>query len=92
MKNNLVFTATYNEVENIVNLVEKVFEYSPKVLDYIEGDQTIWEEAPMENLSHEGNMIAFEHEDFWQSMDTLRDKMYLEELWASGDAPWKVWK
>ena len=68
------------------------FVLSPKVLDYIEGDQTIWEEAPMENLSHEGNMIAFEHEDFWQSMDTLRDKMYLEELWASGDAPWKVWK
>jgi glucose-1-phosphate cytidylyltransferase len=68
------------------------FVLSPKVLDYIEGDQTSWEEAPMEKLSKEGNMIAFEHEDFWQSMDTVRDKMYLEELWDSGKAPWKVWK
>ena len=68
------------------------FVLSPKVLDYIEGDQTIWEEAPMERLSTEGNMIAFEHEDFWQSMDTVRDKMYLEELWTSEEAPWKVWK
>ena len=68
------------------------FVLSPKVLDYIEGDQTIWEEAPMEKLSKEGNMIAFEHQDFWQSMDTVRDKMYLEELWVSEKAPWKVWK
>ena len=68
------------------------FVLSPKVLDYIEGDQTIWEEAPMEKLSREGNMIAFEHQDFWQSMDTVRDKMYLEELWVSEKAPWKVWK
>ena len=68
------------------------FVLSPKVLDYIEGDQTIWEEGPMEKLSREGNMIAFEHEDFWQSMDTVRDKMYLEELWVSEKAPWKVWK
>ena len=68
------------------------FVLSPKVLDYIEGDQTIREEAPMEKLSREGNMIAFEHEDFWQSMDTVRDKMYLEELWNSEEAPWKVWK
>jgi glucose-1-phosphate cytidylyltransferase len=45
----------------------------------------------MEKLSQEGKMVAFEHQDFWQSMDTVRDKMYLEELWASGEAPWKVW-
>ena len=67
------------------------FVLSPKVLDYIEGDQTVWEETPMEKLSKEGNMVAFEHDDFWQSMDTVRDKMYLEELWTSGKAPWKVW-
>lgn len=67
------------------------FVLSPKILDYIEGDQTIWERAPMERLAKEGQMVAFEHEGFWQSMDTLRDKIYLEELWASGKAPWKIW-
>jgi len=67
------------------------FVLSPKILDYIEGDQTIWERAPMEKLSKEGQMVAFEHQGFWQSMDTLRDKIYLEELWASGKAPWKIW-
>ena len=67
------------------------FILSPKVLDYIEGDQTIWERAPMEKLAKEGQMVAFEHQGFWQSMDTLRDKIYLEELWASGKAPWKIW-
>jgi glucose-1-phosphate cytidylyltransferase len=67
------------------------FVLSPKILDYIEGDQTIWERAPMEKLAKEGQMIAFEHQGFWQSMDTLRDKIYLEELWTSGKAPWKIW-
>ena len=67
------------------------FVLSPKILDYIEGDQTIWERAPMEKLAKEGQMVAFEHQGFWQSMDTLRDKIYLEELWASGKAPWKIW-
>jgi glucose-1-phosphate cytidylyltransferase len=67
------------------------FILSPKVLDYIEGDQTIWERDPMEKLAKEGQMVAFEHQEFWQSMDTLRDKIYLEELWKSGKAPWKIW-
>ena len=67
------------------------FVLSPKILDYIEGDQTIWERDPMEKLAKEGQMVAFEHQGFWQSMDTLRDKIYLEELWASGKAPWKIW-
>ena len=67
------------------------FILSPKVLDYIEGDQTIWERDPMEKLAKEGQMVAFEHQEFWQPMDTLRDKIYLEELWKSGKAPWKIW-
>jgi len=65
---------------------------SPKVIDIIEGDQTIWEREPMEKLASEGQLSAYLHTGFWQPMDTLRDKNYLEELWQSGKAPWKVWK
>lgn len=64
------------------------FVLSPKVLDYIEGDDTIWERQPMERLAAEGQMTAFLHQGFWQAMDTLRDKIYLENLWKSGKAPW----
>jgi glucose-1-phosphate cytidylyltransferase len=67
------------------------FVVEPAVLDYIEGDATVWEREPMERLASEGKLAAYRHEGFWQPMDTLRDKMVLEELWASGDAPWKVW-
>jgi glucose-1-phosphate cytidylyltransferase len=67
------------------------FVLSPKVLDYIIDDQTIWERDPLERLAQEGDLAAFQHHGFWQPMDTLRDKMYLEELWQSGNAPWKVW-
>lgn len=67
------------------------FVLSPKVLDYIEGDQTIWERDPMERLAAEGQMSSYLHHGFWQPMDTLRDKTHLEELWASGKAPWKTW-
>jgi len=67
------------------------FVLSPKVLDLIDGDETLWEKAPLENLAKSGNLQAFMHKGFWQPMDTLRDKTQLEELWASGQAPWKVW-
>jgi glucose-1-phosphate cytidylyltransferase len=67
------------------------FVLSPKVLGYIEGDKTIWEREPIQALAQEGRMCAYRHEGFWQSMDTLRDKNYLEELWADGKAPWKMW-
>lgn len=67
------------------------FVLEPKVLDYIEGDKTTWEKEPMQNLAAEGKLCAFKHDGFWQSMDTLRDKMVLEEHWASGNAPWKLW-
>ena len=64
---------------------------SPKVIDYIENDQTIWEQQPLEKLALENQLSVFKHEDFWQPMDTLRDKIYLEELWQAGKAPWKIW-
>ncbi len=67
------------------------FVLSPKVVDYLAGDETIWERDPMERLAAEGNLSAFLHRGFWQPMDTLRDKNLLEELWDSGRAPWKIW-
>jgi len=67
------------------------FVLSPKVFDLIEGDQTVWEGEPMERLASQGQLSAFCHQGFWQPMDTLRDKVYLEELWATGQAPWKIW-
>ncbi|HET7882099.1 MAG TPA: sugar phosphate nucleotidyltransferase, partial [Acetobacteraceae bacterium] len=67
------------------------FVLSPRVFDYIAGDDTVFEREPLERLAKDGELMAVRHEDFWSSMDTLRDKKYLEELWASGDAPWKIW-
>lgn len=67
------------------------FVLSPSVLDYIAGDDTAWEGAPLETLAREEQLGAFVHQGFWQPMDTLRDKALLEEHWATGDAPWKVW-
>mgnify|MGYP003685334185 FL=1 len=67
------------------------FILSPKVIDEIEGDQTIWEFEPMERLAKAGQLSAYKHNGFWQPMDTLRDKNHLEELWQSGKAPWKTW-
>ena len=67
------------------------FVLKPSVLNYIEGDNTIWEREPLEKLAAEGNLSAYKHNGFWQPMDTLRDKMHWEDLWQSGNAPWKVW-
>ena len=67
------------------------FVLSPKCLDLIEGDDSRWEGSPIIRLATMGQMMAFEHRGFWQPMDTMRDKALLEELWASGKAPWKVW-
>jgi glucose-1-phosphate cytidylyltransferase len=68
------------------------FVLSPRVIDYIAADETPWESAPMERLAIERQIVAFEHRGFWQPMDTLREKNLLEELWASGKAPWKRWE
>ena len=67
------------------------FVLSPQVLPYIAEDSTIWEREPLEQLAQEGHLAAFTHQGFWQPMDTLRDKLQLEDLWQSGTAPWKVW-
>ncbi|MDP9203517.1 MAG: glucose-1-phosphate cytidylyltransferase, partial [Gemmatimonadota bacterium] len=67
------------------------FVLSPKCLDLIEGDETSWEGEPLRQLARQRQLIAFEHEGFWQPMDTLRERNVLEELWDSGRAPWKIW-
>ncbi|WP_306481413.1 glucose-1-phosphate cytidylyltransferase [Limnobacter sp.] len=67
------------------------FVLSPKVLGYLGGDDTVWEQTPLQGLAEDGQLMAFEHQGFWQPMDTLRDKHLLEELWATGKAPWKKW-
>jgi glucose-1-phosphate cytidylyltransferase len=67
------------------------FVLEPEALDYIEGDDTMWEQAPMSTLAREGQLIAYRHTGFWQPMDTLRDKAVLVHLWDSGRAPWDVW-
>ena len=68
------------------------FILSPKVLNYIEGDQTSFESGPLDRLAADGELMAFRHNGFWQAMDTLRDKNHLEELWQTGKALWKVWE
>jgi glucose-1-phosphate cytidylyltransferase len=67
------------------------FVLDPAALDYIDGDETTWEREPMENLVRDEQLCAYRHTGFWQPMDTLRDRMYLEDLWKSGDPPWKAW-
>jgi len=68
------------------------FVLEPEVIDYIDGDRTTFEAEPMQRLAHEGQLYAYRHAGFWQSMDSLRDKMYLEKIWSGGDPPWRLWK
>lgn len=90
------------EQNRIVKFIEKpqgdntwvsggFFVLSPRVVEYIENDETVWEKGPLERLASEGQLAAFRHQGFWKPMDTLRDKVLLEELWSSGKAPWKIW-
>lgn len=67
------------------------FVLEPGIFDYIDGDDTAWERDPLENLARDGQLMAYTHSSFWQCMDTLRDKILLQELWDSGQAPWKTW-
>lgn len=67
------------------------FVLNPKAIDFIDGDHISWEREPMEHLAKQAQMSVYHHNGFWQCMDTLRDKNHLEELWASGKAPWKLW-
>ncbi|MDR3417133.1 MAG: glucose-1-phosphate cytidylyltransferase [Nevskia sp.] len=68
------------------------FVVSPRIGDYLTGDDTVWEREPMERLAAEGQLGVYFHDGFWQPMDTLRDQRHLQELWADGRAPWKVWE
>jgi len=67
------------------------FVLSKKIFNYIRGDESIWEKEPLENLAKDLNLKSFKHNNFWQPMDTLRDKEFLESLWNSKKAPWKIW-
>jgi glucose-1-phosphate cytidylyltransferase len=67
------------------------FVLSPRVLDHLKDDATVWDQQPLAKLAEDGELMAYEHDGFWQPMDTLRDKLLLESLWESGKAPWKVW-
>lgn len=90
------------EEDRVIDIVEKprgdgvwinggFFILNPKVIDYIQGDHTIWEQEPLRSLASEGQLTAYQHKGFWQPMDTLREKYHLEKLWKDGTAPWKVW-
>jgi glucose-1-phosphate cytidylyltransferase len=68
------------------------FVLNQKVLDYIEGDETIWERDPVERLAYEGQLVGYRHHGFWSCMDTLKEKQYLEELWSSNSPPWRIWE
>jgi len=67
------------------------FVLNPKVIDYIDGDATLWENEPLTNLAQERQLNAYFHDGFWQPMDTLRERNYLEDLWSKPNPPWKVW-
>jgi glucose-1-phosphate cytidylyltransferase len=67
------------------------FVFNSKVIDYIEGDETILERAPVERLAHDGQLMGYRHHGFWSCMDTLKERNLLEDLWASGKAPWVIW-
>jgi glucose-1-phosphate cytidylyltransferase len=96
------FGALKLENEKVVGFTEKpqgdggwinggFFVLSPQVIEYIDNDLTVWEKEPLEYLSRDNQLSSYFHTNFWQPMDTLRDKNYLEELWTSGQAPWKIW-
>jgi glucose-1-phosphate cytidylyltransferase len=97
------FGALHIEDKRVVSFQEKprgdgaminagFFVLSPDVIDLIDGDSSVWEQDPLNELSASGELMAFSHKGFWQPMDTLRDKVYLEKLWTQNEAPWKVWK
>jgi glucose-1-phosphate cytidylyltransferase len=68
------------------------FVLQPEIIQYIQGDHTAWERGPLERLAAEGQLVAYQHDDFWYCMDTLRDVNFLDKLWLEGSAPWKVWE
>jgi len=89
-KNVLTFSEKSQVKEGWINGAFFVLE--PEVFDYIDKDETVWEQEPLERLSRDGQLMAYKHSSFWQCMDTLREKYLLEKLWASGNPPWKIWE
>jgi len=96
------YGALQTEGSKVTNFVEKpaggggsinggFFVLSPKCLDLIEDDESVWEEKPLQTLAERGELVAFEHNGFWRAMDTLRDKKQLDDLWQSSSPPWRVW-
>jgi glucose-1-phosphate cytidylyltransferase len=71
--------------------MEAFFVLSPKVLDRITGDDCTWENEPLKSLARDGSLMAYTHDGFWQPMDTMREMVYLQELWDKNEAPWKIW-
>lgn len=91
INNDSMVTAFSEKTDNKVRVSGGFFVLEPSVFDYLEGDHTIFEKAPLEKLADEGNLKAYHHDGFWKPMDTLNDKNKLEEMWVKGNAPWKVW-
>lgn len=96
------FGSVVSQGDQVVQFAEKAqtlegringgfFVLEPAVLDYIESDETSWEDGPLEQLARDGQLMGFRHDGFWQPMDTLRDRQLLDRLWESGQAPWKIW-
>jgi glucose-1-phosphate cytidylyltransferase len=96
------FGALRTQEEKVIGFTEKpqgdggwinggFFVLSPKVISYIDHDDMAWETTPLERLAQENELSAYYHNGFWQPMDTMRDKNYLEELWNTGSPPWKIW-
>ncbi len=84
-------TAFSEKTDNKYRINGGFFVFEPKIFDYIEGDETIFEKGPMERLAKANQLKAFHHDGFWKAMDTLNDKNKLEEIWQMGNAPWKIW-
>lgn len=89
---NMVETFAEKRIEDRGRISGGFFILNKAVLDLIDSDETVWEEGPLSKLASSGELSAFEHNGFWQPMDSLRDKKYLDELWASNKAPWKTWR
>jgi glucose-1-phosphate cytidylyltransferase len=89
VQNNQVLSFSEKPIENEGLINGGFFVFEPGVFDYIDGDETILERSPLEKLSRDGELMAYEHKDFWQMMDTVHEKKILEDLWKSGNAPWK---
>ncbi|MFZ1749160.1 MAG: glucose-1-phosphate cytidylyltransferase [Saprospiraceae bacterium] len=90
--NNVVDSFYEKRKEDVGWINAGFFVCEPAIFDYIQGDGTIWEREPLENLAHDRQLMAFKHKGFWRPMDTLKDKQDLNELWRNGEAEWKIWK